>query len=308
MKKVLFSFFITVSFCFAEITPKEKLELMKNYLLMGVEREGVLVCSDILSLDSFSSVKEDAEFTIAEYYFAKGLLEVKPVETINKAYTFYLKLLNDYPSTTYLATVKQRIYFLESNYNTYLLFRNLANYVENQKIIVNKKLELVDVLVDKHEENPYLFMNKADEIDTRKTIEKYFDDIIVNEEIYALYAYYYKLLAALSPGKVPTVVGYEMNDIFKSRLGDEIQTASFSKSQMISEVIEILHKMEGLSANHPLTIQAYLVAVSYLINCRALSYDSNEVKELLEYVLKNEKDKLSLRFLLTKEFMLNVKF
>lgn len=300
MKLTIFNLlFITVSL-FGQSSPEEKISLMKNSLLMGIEEKGLIECSEILSFDQYKTVREEALFTVSEYYFATGIMNDQ-IEIINKAYTFYLKCLNEYPHGTYNKIITLRKNYLESNFRLFTLFRDLSNYSENERIIVEKKLSLPDVLVTTSEPFPFLFFGEGSNPKVKPLLDKYFDDIIVNNELYSIHAYYMKLLSTLSQS-------YNVK-IFTSDMDwNTYQVNGYKDVALKKEVFDILESMKTKFPKHPLTSQAYLVAVSYLIKADALHYKDKETKELLEYVLLNEEDKLSLRFLITKEFLLKTKF
>lgn len=127
---------------------EEKLNLMQNSLLLGLEESGIKIAAEIISEDKYKSVKEKALFSIAEYFFSEGLigtldentrLNKDNIQYLNRAYTFYLQLEKEFTQGIYFNIAQERIKYLELNFTTNLMFRSLANYVENERLIVEKK-------------------------------------------------------------------------------------------------------------------------------------------------------------------------
>ena len=295
---------------FGQITPDEKLSLMQNSLIVGLEKKGVEIAIEIISLSEYNSVREKALFSLAEYYFYKGILKNidetselynKSIEYINQSYTFYSKLLKEYPNGRFNNIVQQRVNYLEQNYKQSLLFSILNNNIQNERLLVERKLKFLNLFIKKKKENPFLFFTEGKFADTYAIVEKYLDDIIINDPSQAVYAYYYKLLNTLSRENDI--------DIFSEKIGAKSYSIEFINSNnMISKVVEILDSLTIKYPHHPLTIQSYLVAVSYLIQADMWEYNSPEVKKWLELALKNDKDNLGIRYLITKEYILKTKF
>lgn len=55
--------------------------------------------------------------------------------------------------------------------------------------------------------------------------------------------------------------------------------------KLLNEVDSLLNIMQKKYFKHPLTNQAYLIAVSYLIDADVIDYDGNSAERLIENVL-----------------------
>jgi len=311
LKLSIILIFVASNFLIGQTTAEEKLSLMQNSLLLGLEKKGMDIGVEIISLSKFSSVKEKALFTLAQYFFSEGILGNIDEKTrlyksnfpyINKAYTFYLNLLKEYPHGEFKDIAAQRINYLEQNYKTNLLFRNLYNYNANERLIVLKKLNFAKLFITTKQENPFLFFNSGDDANTYELLNRYLDDIIVNNPSQAIFAYYQKLLADLSrSANISIISGVFENESFSN--------FKWAKSEdIIKKAIDILNILKNKAPHHPLTIRAYLVTVSYFIKADYWKSDSREVKKWLEIALKNDNDKLGVKYLVTKEYMLKTEF
>jgi len=305
---------VTSNFIIGQTNAEEKLSLMHNSLLLGLEEKGINLGVEIISLSEFISVKEKTLFILAEYFFSEGILGKLDEESqlysgniqyINKSYTFYIKLLNEYPNGEFKDIATQRINYLEQNYKTSLIFRSLAIYDENERLIIERKLNFANLFIVKKEENPFLFFTEGDEPNTYDLINRYFDDIIVNNPSQAIYAYYLKLLTVLSGNNNVDIITAIFED---ESLPDKSYNKSHPDEEIVKNVTEILNILNDKNPHHPLTIQSYLIAVSYLIQADIWDYDSPEVKKWLELALINDNDKLGVKHLVTKEYMLKTEF
>ncbi|MCK9210445.1 MAG: hypothetical protein M0P61_06385 [Ignavibacteriaceae bacterium] len=316
LKLNLFFLLVLSTAIYGQSNAEEKLNLMQNSLLLGLEIKGIESAVEIISKNEYKSVKEKALFTIAEYFFAEGILGGIDETThlyknnypyINKAYTFYLRLESEYPKGEFNDIVKQRIAYLEFNYQYDLAFRNLGSYLENERIIVEKKLNFTNLFIERENEDPFLFFTKGDKPNTYELINKYFDDIIVNNPSLAIYGYYYKLLTFLSRNKKVQPIKAKFED---ESFNPYITMDKYKErtDETIVLVTNLLDTLNGKFPRHPLTIRSYLVAVSYLIKAGIWDYDSKEVKKWLEIALQNDNDKLGIKHLVTKEYILKTKF
>lgn len=293
----------------------EQLNFMQNCLLLGLEEKGIEIGSEIISKKEYSSVKETALFTIAEHFFLKGIQSTikdstviyrEDIKHINKSYTFHIKLLQEFPESKFKEISQKRIEFLEFNYQSRILFRDLSDYFQNERSIVKKKLSFTNIFLKRREPIPILFYSEGKDPNTYELINKYYDDIIINNPEYSIHAYYQKLLVELSRRYdiriITSIVENKTLPIlpksFKNIDTDEIE----------KEVTNILDIMTENFPHHPLTIQSYLVAVSYFIYADIWDYDSIETKKWLELAVKNDKDKLGFYRLLTKEYLLRTNF
>ena len=303
--------FILFNHLLAQSKAEEHVNFMQNCLLLGLEQKGLEVGSEIISKAEYKEVKETAMFNLAEYFFTKSMLmnyenttnQYVEMDKINKAYTLYIKLLLEFPNTRFKDIVQQRIDYLEFNYKSRLLFRDLTDYLQNERTIVRKKLLFADIFLKREKINEFLFFTKGKDPNTYELVTKYFDDIIINNPEYSIYAYYQKLLIELSRHYDVKIVSSIIEDSSFPTYRQSIDKDSIEKN-----VLEILNILNNKYPNHPLTIRAYLIAVSYLIEANIWDYDGKKTKYWLELALKNDKNKLGFTYLLTKEYLLKTDF
>jgi len=306
----------------AQETTDEKYELFQNYLILGYEEKGIQVGIELISLDKHKSVREKTLFTLAEYYFTTGMIQSKNsdnsvyndnIQYLNNAYSLYLKIQNDYKDSKLKEVVKKRIKYLEDTYKTSIIFRDLYNQNENERVIVEKKLNFMNLFIIRNNEMPYLFFLNGEDINTYELMNKYLDDIIVNNPEYGVYAYYDKLLAEISRRSNEIIRGrYEEKSFRKENYNNVINMnyglGNLNQYEIVSNTENILNKLIEKYPNHPLTIRAILVVVSYFIKDKVWDYNGQEVKKWLEIAIKNDEDKLGIKFLITKEYLLKTNF
>jgi len=319
---VIFLLLISVNIT-AQETTDEKFELFQNYLILGSEEKGIQVGIELISLDKHKSVREKTLFTLAEYYFTTGIIQSKNadnsvytdnIQYLNNAYSLYLKIQNDYKDSKLKEVVEKRIKFLEDTYETALIFRDLYNQNENERVIAEKKINFMNLFIIRDNEMPYLFFRKGEDIDTYELMNKYLDDIIVNSPDYGVYAYYDKLLAEISRRRNIEIIRGRFEDKSFPQVNyfdDKVhnyRAETYDKNEIINNTENILNTLIEKYPNHPLTIRAILVAVSYFIKDKVWDYNGQEVKKWLEIAIKNDEDKLGIKFLLTKEYLLKTNF
>ncbi|MDP2302802.1 MAG: hypothetical protein Q8N03_10320 [Ignavibacteria bacterium] len=297
----------------------DKLLEMKNSLTLGLSDKGLAIGAELMSRAEYSDVREEATFYIAELFFLLAIESDKTNSKISyasKAYTYYLVLQNDYPSSQFSKSILKRINFLLSSFKEYALFRDLLNPLLNESSIVEDKLRFATNLFDFKQPNPYIFFLTGISNQTPiETLDRYFDEIIVNHPEFEIFAYYYKILAHLS-----TIRGV---DFFKDGIVEfDIEKISLKetdgfisiKKDYVPKGRELNRKLNGILSsiskkypNHPLILNLHLIFAKIFINITDDKIDS-ATKKHVEFVVQNELDKTHPRYLLAKEFLISNKF
>lgn len=317
MKKLLLSLLLVLNTTIlikAQQSGQERLLEMKNLFNLGLNVKAYEVAAELMSWEQYSSVREETMFFIAELNYINHLFNSKDNEDfINVAFTYYKTMMIEYPSSKFNETIQGRLKDIESNYSLRKLLRNYFDTYQNEAAIVENKLNFIEASFTVRHPNPYrFFTDNTFEKNTIKSVDAYYDDIIVNHPDFDLYAYYYKILLLLSrfegadyfsdgyfkfqTSKIPLLDSRKISN----KLPDDI---SYIKTT-VNKYLELLDKKYP---NHPITLELHLIVASYFINIENDEIDS-ETKEHLEFVIQNEKNQNHPRYILTKQFLLNNKF
>lgn len=296
---------------------EEKLLEMKNSFVVGLVDKGLEIGVELMSRSEYSSVREEATFFVAELFFLNAISSVETeiqVDYASKAYTYYLVLNNDYPSSNYLSTISSRLAFLRTFFSEYIKFQDLLNPLRNESNIVADKLAFITDLYSFSYPNPYIYFLEG-ELDQSSfdVLSRYLDEVIINHPEFEIYAYNLKILAKLS-----TISGI---DFFKDGVlvfdveKIPLKTSDYYSSSDLSKKIQLLKK-ELLSTlalldvkypHHPLLLNLHLIFAKIFMTKSGGLID-NETKKHLEFVVQNELDKTHPRYLLAKEFLLSNSF
>lgn len=313
-------FTITISFSF-KILPQssgtDRLLEMKNSFVVGLIDKGLEIGVELMSRTEYSAVREEATFYVAELFFLEAISTEKledQVSYASKAYTYYLVLNNDYPSSNYLSTISARISFLKTFFSEYLKFQDLLNPLLNESNIVADKLDFVTALYSFTYPNPYIYFFEG-ELDQSsvEVLARYLDEVIINYPEFEIYAYNLKILAKLS-----TIDGI---DFFKDGVlefdvekikssGSDYYSSKDQSKKFLALKNELLSDLTSLDAkypHHPLLLNLHLIFAKIFMTKSGDLID-NQTKKHLEFVVQNELDKTHPRYLLAKEFLLNNSF
>ncbi len=288
---------------------------MKNSFILGLGEKGLEIASELLSMPEYSDVREETVFYIAEFFLMSGI-GTDEIGYINKAYTYYIVYNNDYPHSIYSEIVNKRINTLESFYGDLIDFRNLNNLMENEAVIVGKKLSFTSELYSFFPPNPYLFfLNNEGEQSSLELLDRYFDEIIVNHPDFEIYGYYWKIISRLS--KIEGldfirdgILEKDINEIILRKRGkfDDVDESIEKEGHKLRREIEdILKNLSKEYPHHPITLNLHLIMSRIFMYV----YDGKidlRTKGHLEFVVQNELDKTHPRYLLAKEFLLSNKF
>jgi len=290
-------------------TSQEKFDRMLNAYVLGMDQEMLNNCLDILSNKNYNEVREDALWFIAEYFISKGMSTdstESDIESLSKALTFYNRYANEYPDGKYTNIVKKRIDLLISKYAIDPEFSDYLKTMYAERIIVSSLFYNTKFIVNIKQINPFAYFKNSEFNQSPQYIaNKYFDEIIVNFPDYKIYGYYEKILMNLDSLSITQLV-------FSELMGEEIKhrqyTESFDKIKEYNRIkdraTEYLEILNNEFPSHPITLNLHLMFARVFMK-KKRNKINYETLQHLTYVLENERNKLSLRYLFAKEFISN---
>ncbi len=312
MKKMrIFISLLLIILGFAELnaqdTPQEKFDRMMNAYVLGMDEEMLSNCLDILSYDEYEDVHEDALWFIAEYFMSKGISIDSTdanIELLSKALTFYNRYMNEYPNGEYIGVTRKRIDMLVSEYAISREFTDYLTTMYAERRIVGNLFYNTTFIVDIYQINPYAYFKDSEFNQSPQYIaNKYFDEIIVNFPDYKVYGYYAKIIMNLDSIYPPQLVHSSLEEI-SYRFYDNSSSNSIVYNRVKKRAESYLEILNAEFSSHPITLNLHLMfaRVFFKKKRKKINY---ETLSHLEYVLENEKNKLSLRYLFAKEFVSN---
>jgi hypothetical protein len=299
---------IVVSRLNGQNTPQEKFDRMLNAYVLGMDQEMLNNCLDIISNNNYKAVREDALWFIAEYFISKGISTDSTdsdIESLSKALTFYNRYANDYPNGKYAQIVNKRIDLLISKYAVNIEFADYLKTMYAERVIVKSLFYNTKFIVDISGINPFAYFKNSEFNQSPQYIaNKYFDEIIVNFPDFKIFAYQEKILMNLDSL-------FYIQLVSKGLMGEDIKHRQISESfdnekynRIKNRALKYLNILNKEYPSHPITLDLHLMFARVFMEKKhnKINY---ETLEHLTYVLENETDKLSLRYLFAKEFVSN---
>lgn len=297
---------------------EQKFLEMKNSFILGLSEKGFEIGAELMSRNEYADIREDATFYIAEFFFTLASLSEENTEYPSKAYTYYLVLQKEYPSSKFANTITKRINTLITFFQNNALFRNLFDINQNEATIVEKKLKFTETLFTIKFPNPYLvFLEGENDISSSEVLNRYYDEIIVNLPEFEIYASYYKIISKLSQFASLNFISDGLFKFKKDKLSlypitenyaDKNIGGNYDRSSSLKlELDNDLNKISIKYPHHPLTLQSHLIFAKVFMKKSGDNIDS-DTKKHLEFVVQNELDRTHPRYLLSREFLLDNQF
>jgi len=287
---------------------------MKNCFFLGLSDKGIEIASELLSRPEYSDVREKTVFQIAEGFFIMGVGK-NDITTLSRAYTYYIIYDKDFPNSTFSDIVKKRITTLKTYYGDLITFRNLDEIMENEAEIVDKKLSFATgTLFWFANPNIYKFFDYTEsEQSSIELLDRYFDEIIINNPAFEIYARYYKIIARLS--KISNLdfvkdgeMEFNVERISIRYLPDNVPSSFSTEAAAFHfELENMLNLLSNKYPHHPLVLKLHLIYANLFMLKNDGIIDS-DTKKHLEFVVQNQLEKTHPTYLLAKEFLLNNKF
>ena len=283
-----------------------KYEEMQNAFILGLEEKGLGIGHQLISLPEFEGVRPDALFYLSEFFLDKALSADdgnEDIEKINIAYTLLKMYDADYPNGNKLEMVKRKISIIENEYRDFVLFGNLLDEYRSERRIVHNKIVFANKLLTFLIPNPFAFFGKTEQNQSGVDMtNKYFDDVIINHPRFKVFGYYYKIISLFG--------NFWGNDIVKDgwfEVKNQVIRNSDKGRENKAEIKRLVNEMSTQFPSHPLTLEIHLICAKEFMHKDWKNID-NETLNHLRYILDNDEDKLSNRYLLVKEFILNNTF
>jgi hypothetical protein len=311
IKYIFISLFLTTNFIFSQSNGEEKFSEMKHSFILGLADKGLEIATELMSRKEYVDQREETIFYIAEYFYVNASSAINSdmeQQTVyaSKSYTYYLGYLNEYPNSKYSTLAQERIKKLESLYETGISLKNYFDSYQNEANVVYKKMDFIQSLYSFRIPTPYLiFFDKNVSIESLETLDKYYDDIIANHPDFELYAYYFKIITNLS-----VFNGIDFVDDGLMPFNVEKLKKNLSESEGVTVYSKINGWLKYLDTNYPkssVTLNLHLIIAWAFMVYKDGTYDLR-TKKHLEYIIENEPDKTSPRYLLSKNFLENNKF
>lgn len=304
----------------AQTKPEKHFNEMRTAFLLGLDTKGLEICHDILTKDEYSAIRPQTLYFIADYFHYKGIIDTAKKSEINKAYYFYKNLIRDFPSSEYSRKAEKRVDEMEKKYTEDILFGEALDEFEIERQIVSKKIDNANTLIQFNLRPAVYFLNDYLEADPIFTVNKYLDDIIINNPKYEVWGYYYKILSyldqfsklnILSQTIIPYDKSSKYNQFSKSDKFDYYNKYNESDRKKLDQSLFVLDSLINVldkkHPSHPLTLDLHFMYSQVLMKKVGDRLNQKCLKHL-NYILKNDEDKLGLRYLLAKELVLNNKF
>ncbi len=294
----------------SQVKPNPKYSEMVNAFALGLEQKGLESCLELITKDEYKPVRPDAIFFIAEYFFSNALQPNGTTHQLLQAYTYYILYDQDYPNAEYSSTVKKRIESIRGLAETNVVLGSLIDRLNGERSIVTKKLEAASLFINIKPPNPLEFFLKAEfEESPVDMADKYFDDIIVSHPLFEVYAYYLKIVMKLDPFADKPFLKVTFIDYSRPSVSPTpYSSASYAEyTRRRPELDSLMNTMSVKYPSHPLTLNLHLIMARIFMHKSSGRYDSETARHL-NFILKNDQDKLGVRYTLAKEFVLNNRF
>ena len=288
---------------------------MINAFVLGLDGKGIEIGHEIISKKEFESIREPTLVWLADFYFNNFLIDGElHFSAAERSYTLYSMVLKDYPSSPLKEYVLTRMALIESFFYDLSVFGNKYSSSNHEMQTIRRKFQISDLYfksgnVDLAAKYEMLF-----DTDSKfSTAIAYIDAIIVNHPEYEIYGYYQKIMLLLSVydrwylKEVLSQSGIDED----RKIYPEVKKV-FSPHNIIAS--EVLSYLEYLDKNYPssqLTLEAHFMFSAFIWNdirnfkglgSKSIKHDI--VRKHLEYIMKNAPDKLGIRYILAKEFII----
>jgi hypothetical protein len=328
--RTIFSLLVIVSLIQTTIISGQKntsnsSELIRNLLMLGREDKAFDTAAEILSNSENKKEQSDILFMLGEYNFLKFFVAKENEEYLIRSNRLYNDFIIKYPQDERIPLIKMRL-----NYANSFIIQGIENYAYLskdylEKYIVDKKIFSANLLAEIKNPNAIsFFVDEQFKEKPESALDKYYDDIIINHPKYEVIAYYQKIIVLLS---------WFENDFVKSGLikvshdklnwnsEDQSNIIGYSNNMQIKtsqgimvdatkkKIFEYLDIMEKKYPDNSLTLDLHLILAKIEMKFnKHWEEHGKKIKDLLEFILKNDRDNLDLRYFVTKEFLLSHTF
>lgn len=273
---------------------------LRNAFLLGMEEKGLEIGLEIISKAEYKVERENGLILLGDHFLYKAIstdsTEIKNVDFARKAYAMYNMFINDYPKSNNKEIVEFQIKTLENLFTDLELFGEYSVEVS----IVEKLYKFGDMYELYSDENPstgfQLFFKTASKL---QVANKYYDTIILNHPKFEVRGYYLKVMSYIN-----NYNRWSADKLWYKKIGLKDNRKPYvATTKIVNNYLAILDKKYPRS-NY--TMEAHFTFAGHIWNNYSLNNKDRlvQTKYHLEKILANDIDKLGLRYVLTKEFVI----
>lgn len=274
---------------------------LRNAFLLGLEVQGLEIGLEVISKDEYKADRENCLILLGDHFLYKAIstdtTEIKNIDFARKAYALYNMVINDYPKSKNLEIVEFQLKTLKNLFTDLELFGEYSI----EASIVDKLYSFGDMYELYSDEKPstgfQLLLKTASKF---QVANKYYDTIILNHPKFEVKGYYLKVMSYINNYK-----HWSSDKLWYKKIGLKDSRKSYeATTKIVNNYLAILDKKYP-SSNY--TMEAHFTFAGHIWNG---IYDLPKkdrivrTKYHLEKILENDKDKLGIRYVLTKEFVI----
>lgn len=274
---------------------------LRNAFILGLDEMGLEIGLEVISKAEYKTERENGLILLGDHFFYKAIstdsTEIMDVDFARKAYALYNMIINDYPKSKNKEIVEFQIKTLEN------LFTDLGLFGEYsvEASTVEKLYKLGDMYELYSDEKPstgfQLLLKTASKF---QVANKYYDTIILNHPKFEVKGYYLKVMSYIN-----NYNHWSTDKLWYKKIGLKDKSKPYeATTKIVNDYLAILDKKYP-SSNY--TMDAHFTFAGQIWNgIYALPKKDRTVrtKYHLEKILANDTDKLGLRYVLTKEFVI----
>jgi len=292
-----------------------KYDEMVNAFILGMDEKGVSIGHEIISKKEFENIREKTLIWLADFYFNDFLIDRElSFSAAERSYTLYSLVLDNYPNGQYKNYIQTRRAMIESFFYDLTVFGSRYSSANQELQTIRRKFQISDLYFKSKDVDVMAKYEMFFDTESKfSTAIAYIDAIILNHPEYAIYGYYQKIMLLLSVQDrwyLKSVL--EQSGIDEDRtIYPEVKRV-FSPANIIAS--EVLGYLKYLDKNYPtaqLTLEAHFMFSAYIWNddknfgaIGLKSVKEDIVKTHLQYIMEHDLDKLGLRYILAKEFII----
>ena len=297
-----------------EIT-HSKYDEMINAFILGLDQKGIEIGHEIISKQEYEEIRENSLIWLADFYFNDFLIDGELNFTAaERSYTLYSMVLTDYPTSQLKGYVLTRLALIESFFYDLSVFGNKYLSADTEMQTIRRKFQISDLYFKSGDVDVLAKYEMLLDTNSKfSTAIAYIDAIIVNHPEYEIYGYYQKIMLLLSIyDRWSLKEALIQSGIDKDRKIDSSVDKLFGFHKIIaSEVVSYLQHLDNNYPSAQLTLEAHFMFSAYIWNDEknfaslgGKSARKKIVRQHLEYIMKNDPDKLGIRYILAKEFII----
>jgi hypothetical protein len=278
---------------------------MINAFLLGLGNKGREIAHEILSDTRYSGVQAQTIFFIAEKFLIDGIRE-DDYDAYTRAYKFYSMLIDGFPESEYTGSAVHRKTYIETIVGSDRIYALFDYWYSAEVEIILSKLDVAGLFLKIHPPNPYeIFAESRYNQDGVTIMNKYLSDIMINHPFFEPFGYYQKILIQIDAfGDIETI-SEGIAPLDRKKVSMQVSALRYNKQK--NDVYLLLDEMSDKYPSHPLTLDLHLLFGKLFMERSRGRIDMQTLNHL-QFVLENDPDQLSPRYLLAREFIENNSF